>query len=126
MDNSVQKEITFYQDATVQVTPTRYITHSKTYAMRNISSVHIFEIVKSRKAPVLIVLVGLLMLFSAEIRTVGVFVIALGILILFLIKNEFTVRISTNSGEINSIMSKDRAYIQNIVDALNEAIIHIG
>jgi hypothetical protein len=51
MQEQTQNETTFYQDGYVAVTRSRYITQSKTYAMRNISSVHIFEIEKS-KAPI--------------------------------------------------------------------------
>jgi len=57
---------------------------------------------------------------------IGFVLLAIGLLLLFLIKNEFAVRISTNSGEANSIVSKDRTYVQRIVDGLNEAIIHRG
>src|ERR1700754_2282208 len=126
MENTAQKEITFYQDASVQVTQSRFITKSKTYAMRNISSVHIFEIVKSRRFPIILIAFGLALLFSDAARVVGFIAIALGALILALTKNEFAVRISTNAGEVNSIISKDKSYIQNIVNALNDAIVHTG
>lgn len=126
METTVPNETTFYQDASVTVTQSRYVTNSKTYAMRNISSVHIFEIVKSKKLPIVLAIAGFLLLFSTEIRLFGSLLLALGILMFFLIKNEFAVRISTNSGELDSITSKDHAYIQHIVNALNEAIIHRG
>lgn len=126
MENSQQEEITFYRDASVVVTQSRYVTNSKTYAMRNISSVHIFEIVKSRTFPVVLIIIGILMLFGDDARVFGFITIAIAVLILLSIKNEFAVRISTNSGEANSIVSKDRTYIQKIVNALNEAIIHRG
>lgn len=126
MEAPVQNEVMFYQDGNVTVSQARFITNSKTYAMRNISSVHIFEIVASRKLPVIMILIGFFMLFSDSARVAGFIILALGVGILFLIKNEFAVRISTNSGEANSIISKDKAYIQTIVNALNEAIIHRG
>jgi multisubunit Na+/H+ antiporter MnhC subunit len=126
METPVQNEVTFYQDANVTVTQSRYLTNSKTYAMRNISSVHIFEIIKSRKLPIIMIVIGVLMLLADNVRIAGFVVFAIGVALLFLIKNEFAVRISTNSGEANSIVSKDKIYIQKIVDALNEAIIHRG
>jgi len=119
-------EVTFYQDVNVTVTQSRFITNSKTYAMRNISSVHIIEIVKSRKLPIGLVIIGFLMAFSNDLRIAGISLLAIGVLALFLIKNEFAVRISTNSGEANSIVSKDKMYVQKIVNALNDAIVHIG
>jgi multisubunit Na+/H+ antiporter MnhC subunit len=126
METPVQNEITFYKDMNVTVTQSRYITHSKTYAMRNISSVHIFEIIKSKKLPVLMIIIGLLLLFSSDLRIMGFIILLVGVALLLAIKNEFAVRISTNSGEANSIISKDKLYIQKIVNALNEAIIHRG
>lgn len=123
---ATKTEVTFYQEGNVIVTQSRFVTASKTYAMRNISSVFLYEIVKSRKLPIALVVIGILMLTSDSARIFGLCVLALGIALLFLIKNEFAVRISTNAGESNSIVSKDRAYIQRIVTALNEAIIHRG
>ncbi|TCO27099.1 hypothetical protein EV200_103433 [Pedobacter psychrotolerans] len=61
METTLQKEVTFYQD--VNVTQSRYVTNSKTYAMRNISSVHIFEIIKSKTPPIILIILGILMLY---------------------------------------------------------------
>ena len=126
METTLQKEVTFYQDINVTVTQSRYVTNSKTYAMRNISSVHIFEIIKSKTFPIVMIILGILMLFSDASRVLGLILLAVSILILALIKNEFTVRISTNAGEVNSIVSKDRLYVQSIVNALNDAIVYRG
>lgn len=125
-ESSSKEEITFYQDLNVTVTPSRYITNSKTYAMRNISSVHPFEIVKSKTLPFILIAVGLLFALIEDARIIGFILLAVGFITLFLIENEFAVRISTNSGEVNSIVSKDKNYVQKIVDALNNAIIHRG
>lgn len=51
---------------------------------------------------------------------------SLGILLFISVKNEYTVRISTNAGEADSTISKDKEYIQKIVNALNDAMIHRG
>lgn len=91
--------------------------------MRNISSVYIFEIIKSKNKALLLIIVGFILLFSKEIFWLGIIILILGF---WWIKNEYAVRISTNAGEVNSIISKDRDYIQKIVNALNEAIIHRG
>ncbi|WES96264.1 DUF6232 family protein [Chryseobacterium arthrosphaerae] len=121
-----QNETIFYNDNFVIVTQSRFVAQSKTYAMRNISSVHVFEIIKSRTRSVLFIILGLPFLFSKDIFWVGIIILLLGIWWLFSIKNEYAVRISTNSGEANSIISKDRNYIQKVVNALNNAIIHRG
>jgi hypothetical protein len=126
MEAQIQNEVTFYKDSFVRVTQSRYVTQSKTYAMRNISSVHIFEIVKSKVKAIFLIIFGLFFLFSKDIFWVGLIIIALGVWWLTSIKNEYTVRISTNAGEADSIVSKNRDYIQKIVNALNDAIIHRG
>lgn len=126
METQVPNEITFYQDPQVTVTQSRYVTNSKTYAMRNISSVHIFEIIKSKKLPIALVLIGFLMALSESMRVIGIVILAIGVTLLIVIKNEYAVRISTNSGEANSLVSKDKIYIEKIVNALNDAIIHRG
>lgn len=126
METNLQNEVTFYQDSQVTITQARFVTNSKTYAMRNISSVHLFVIVKSKKLPVVMIIIGAALLLSDDSRWIGILLAAAGALAIALMKNDFAVRISTNSGEANSIASKDRLYIQGIVDALNEAIIHRG
>jgi len=126
METQIQNETTFYQDSLVTVTQSRYITQSKTYAMRNISSVHVFEIEKSKVTPILMILFGIPFLFSGNVFWIGLILIGLGILIVYNIKNEYTVRISTNAGEADSTISKDKEYIQKIVNALNDAMIHRG
>jgi Zn-dependent membrane protease YugP len=126
METQIQNETTFYYDNSVKVTQSRFITHSKTYAMRNISSVHIFEIIKSKNKAILMIIAGFLLLFSKDIFWMGIILLIIGFWWIFTIKNEYAVRISTNAGEANSIVSKNRDYIQKIVNALNEAIIHRG
>lgn len=126
METQIQNETTFYQDSLVTVTQSRYVTQSKTYAMRNISSVHVFEIVKSKGKAIALIIFGLFFLFSKDIFWIGLILIALGIVWFVYIKNEYAVRISTNSGEADSTISKNKEYIQKIVSALNEAIIHRG
>jgi hypothetical protein len=121
-----QQEKVFYQDSNVTVTQSRFIARSKTYAMRNISSVSIFRIEKNRIFQIILIVIGVLMLFSDSSRVLGGIVAVIAALWLFTIKDEYSVRISTNAGEANSLTSKDQNYIQKIVDALNDAIIHRG
>lgn len=126
METTIQNETTLYQDSTVTVTQSRFVTQSKTYAMRNISSVHIFEIVKSKMKAILLILMGIPLFLSGKTILFAFILMALGIWWFIYIKNEYAVRISTNAGEANSIISKDKVYIQKIVNALSDAIIHRG
>ncbi|TXF78997.1 DUF6232 family protein [Chryseobacterium sp.] len=120
---ATQNETVFYHDTNVTVTPVRYVTQSNTYAVRNISSVYIFEIDKSRLKAVLTTLLGIPLLFLGDLFFVGIIMILLGIWWFISIKNEYAVRISTNAGESDSIVSEDKIYIQKIANAVNEAFI---
>ena len=124
MEDSQQEKV-FYQDSKVSVTLSRYIAANKTYAMRNISSVSIFKMSQSRTMPILLLVFGIILVIT-EVYSFGVTLALIGGIWLFTIKDKFSVRISTNAGEANSIVSSDKIYIQKIVDALNEAIIQRG
>lgn len=124
MDQTAEKD--FYVDQLVKVTQSRFIVGAKTYAMRNISSVSLYKIEKSRFIPIVLIVIGVLMLLGENTRFFGVFLVGLGVTWLWLLKDEYAVRISTNAGEVNSIQSVDQAYVQRIVDALNNALVHRG
>lgn len=120
------EETTLYQNGSVLVTQSRYIVGSKTFAMRNISSVQIGIIPANRTLGIILIAGGILLAFAQEVRTLGIILAAIGGIYAYAQKDKFTVRISTNSGESDSIISNNRDYIQEIVNALNNAIIHQG
>ena len=119
-------EKVFYQDSNVTITQSRFVSQSKTYAMRNISSVTNFQIKKSRLLQILLILVGVMCMLTESARVFGIFLLALGILLLYLTKDEYSVRINSNSGEADGYISKDQQLIQKMVDAVNEAMIYRG
>jgi len=106
------------------VTQSRLIVGGKTYAMRNISSVSNIEIESSKTFPGILMFIGLLMLFGPKVF--GFVLIGVGAAIWYMLKNTFAVRISSNSGEANALESKSSGYIQDIVDAINQAMIYRG
>lgn len=120
------EEISFFQSSGVTVTQSRYIVFDKTFAMRNISSVQVGVIPAKRGFGILLIIVGLFLLMANTTRSVGIALIVLGALFAYLQKDKFTVRISTNGGETDSLISKDKQAIQKIVNALNEAMVHRG
>ena len=121
-----EQEKIFYQDSEVTVTQDRFVVGSETYAIENISSVSNFEIVKSKNGPSMLMALGAILLVPSGMRILGGVLVIIGFLWLFSVKNEYAVRISMNAGEINSVVSKNRDYIQKIVDALHEAVIFRG
>lgn len=126
MEKTEQVEKIFLQDNNVYVSQSRFISSGKTFAMRNISSVSNHKIEKSKTAQIIIIIIGLLLLFSEELMWWGFALAILGGIWLHFVKNEYSVRIQSNSGEADGLISNDEKYIQNVVNAINEAIIFRG
>jgi hypothetical protein len=124
-ENQTQQEKVFLKDNNVTVTQARYIANGKTYTMRNISSVSLFTLKSSYTLEIILIVMGVILLIAGT-YIIGGILLAIGVTLMVLKKDEYAVRISTNSGESNSLTSKDKNYIQKIVDALNDAIIHRG
>jgi hypothetical protein len=120
------KEVVFYQDQQVTVTQARFISQGKTYAMSNISSVSLYEIKRSRGLEVLMIIAGLSMLAVDGARMFGLVTLMIAIALFFLLKNSYSVRIQSTSGEADGLISKDSEYVNKIVSAVNEAIIFRG
>jgi len=56
----------------------------------------------------------------------GLLVMGAGIAIAVMTKPSYVVRIGSASGEANALVSKDRAFVGKIVNAMNEAIVKRG
>jgi hypothetical protein len=124
METSTEK--TFYQNPDVSVTQSRFVASGKTYAMRNISSVSLYKKTKSRLFEIALIFIGLALVVGGSAWIAGVIMIAFAVLLFFLRKNEYTVRINSNSGEADGYISNNRQEVQEIVNAVNEAIIFRG
>ena len=123
------EEKTYFKSTNVTVTQSRFITGSKTYAMRNISSVQMGKISPKIGFPILLIVVGIIIiLFNLEpneYTLIGGVLSVIGILIIVLSKPRYTVQISSTSGETNALVSKDKALISRVVEAVNESIIEM-
>jgi hypothetical protein len=124
MEDSTEK--TFYRDDSVVVTQARFVANGKTYAMRNISSVSLMKKARSRLFEFICFFIGALLLFSTNTLLFGVILILLGLALLFLLKDEYSVRIQSNSGEADGFISKNKDYVGKVVAAVNEAIVFRG
>jgi Family of unknown function (DUF6232) len=130
----VAEEVSVYRDGNIQITNLRAILHDKTYAMANITSVSTFR-QDANTAPgiVLTILGGLVLLGGLGSNSAvgcalifGLPMFVVGLIIGIAAKHVYWVRIGSASGETNALRSNDRAYIQRIVDAMNEAIVRRG
>jgi hypothetical protein len=121
------QEKVYYSDGAITVTSTRAVLGSKTYAMANITSVSLGENQQAAGCGCALLVVGIffaLGLFSADTAVIGLIGLAmLAIGVVLMKQKSYVVRIGSASGEANALDNKDRAYIQAIVEAVNQAII---
>ncbi len=121
-------ERNFYSNGSVTVSNDRFIVGSTTYAMNGVTSVKRGQTDPSRMWPIILCLVGLYVLFQGSMMTflAGVAMVAIGVLWFKAIKPEYMVFLNSSSGESQALASKDVKYIDQVIAALNEAIIHRG
>jgi len=105
--------------------------------MANITSISM-EVKPPAGCGVLIVLLGLLGFAIGWSKTlkspetgVGILigslvVLAIGIFLAASMRSEYISRIQSSSGEIDALVSKNKDYIQKILDAMNRAVIERG
>lgn len=129
----MSEETVYYSDSAIQVTNARAVLGGKTYAMANITSVTMGEKPVNRTPGIVIAIVGLSIAACTSTASnsaggviFGILVLAAGIAIAAIAKPSYIVRLGSASGESDALISKDREYIQKIVNAINEAIIKRG
>ena len=127
------REKKFFEDQRVLITNARCVMEGKTFAMNGITSVAAYTEIPSRKGPIILIILGVIGLFGslssrdAAAGVIGsVLAIGLGILWYKTIKDIYHVIIHSASGEARPIHDYNSQYIVDIVQALNEAIIHRG
>lgn len=130
--NALTPESALFNASGVTITPTRAIMGGRTYVMSNITSVTV-RITHPRRAGGYFILfigacgclAGLADQNGATI-VIGLVLIAVGYLKGIAAKDTHHVYLGSASGEGEAISSHDRAFIDGIVDALNEAIVQRG
>lgn len=130
----MSEEITIFEKDTIKVTNLRAVIDAKTYSISNISAVEARRIEPSGCMPAGLTISGIfVLLFSlTNIRDLvpllitGALLLFIGIGMLRQNKPQFAVQISTSSGEVKAYSSPNKEEIDQIVNALNEAIIKKG
>ena len=121
------EEKTFLSEGGISVTNARFIAPGQTYAMSGVTAVESFRQDPSRKAPIILAIIGVLALAGGgTVTVVGLLLIAGAVAMWFLQKPEFQVLLSTASGKGKAFGSSDEAFISKVVAALNDAIVHRG
>ncbi|GHN00776.1 hypothetical protein WSM22_22650 [Cytophagales bacterium WSM2-2] len=72
-----------------------------------------------------VTLLGFTLLTNSVVMAAGIFLLIIGLLIMFMSKEKYAVRIFTAEGEKNVVISRSREYISQIVDALNRAFLDL-
>ena len=124
-------EDTIYSDQEVSVSTSRVVVHGTTYALRNISSVKMTTTPAKTGCAIALIIFGViwgLAIFSSKGGAAGAIVIggafiAGGIFWLRAAKADYHVTITSNAGEVRALTSKNKPYIEKIVDSVNEAIV---
>lgn len=115
-------EQVFFDNGVVSVTSARCILGGKTIPIRSLNAVSMREITPSRTLPILLIIVGIILL-CCKVWILGILLIAGGGAWFYYQKSTYYVHIETSSGSSNAYSSKDRAHIEEVVNALNDAII---
>lgn len=122
------EEKVFFECGDTRVTNARFVLAGKTFAMNGVTSVRQSMAPASIKGPLIAIAVGLLILIAASGsgKLIGVVVAGLGVWMLISQKSTHYVFLSSASGEQQALESKDQSYIDGVVSALNDALIHRG
>ena len=126
------EENTLYENNDVKITNLRAVFGSKTYAVNSITSVDTKTESSPGCAPAALLIFGLFMaLFgytgdSSILMIAGILVAVVGGVVVFGTKPTYIVRIASASGEVKAYTSQNKADIDSMVAALNNAIIQKG
>jgi len=133
-------EKVFYDHEGVRVTNARFQVNAQTYAMAAVNSVGYHKTAPSLGLSTALITTGALfaalsglgVALSPTITGPWVFLF-FGLLLLFMgismrrgHKPDFIVSLTTGSGQVQALRSKDQKYIESVVMALNEALVSRG
>jgi uncharacterized membrane protein YvbJ len=133
--DSNRPEETIYSDNRATVTTTRVIFGETTYALRNITSVRLVSTSPKSGCAVIFLILGILGLLASfavftenisqgiQVVIIAGIMLMIGIVWLRSLKPTYHVSIATSSGENNALSAPDKAYIENIVKSVNDAIV---
>ena len=117
-------EQTFFEYEDVKVTNSRFISGGQTYAMSNVTSVKAFEKQPKKFWGVILLIFGLLMAINTP--AFGIILAACSAFYLYKQKTEYHIMLATSAGETSALKTYQKDYLQKVVAALNDAIIHRG
>ena len=125
------EEEVYFSEGEVQVTSTRLQTETTMYPVNGITAVSLVDVPKNYTPGLAVVGIGigvglLGVNMGSAILVVGLGFLALGVVILVLARKKWAVAIGTAGGQQHAVVSTDRAYVERIVQALNDAVTRRG
>jgi hypothetical protein len=119
-------EQVFLDEAGISVGNAMFKIPGKTYQVRNINGVGTLIENPSRKWPIILFLLGVAGFAAGAPGVVfAIAFIALGVFLWIRNKPKYWVQLSMSSGEAKAYGGTDQAFIERVVQALNEAMTHV-
>ncbi len=117
-------EKTFFEYDGVKVTNARFVVDGQTFAMSNVTSVNPVTVPPNRLWGYVLLLLGLAGLMANPFF--GVPVTAIAIYVIYKQKRTYHVMLRTSGGETKALTTQQKEYLDKVVAALNDAIVHRG
>ena len=121
-------ETVFFDENNVKVTNARFIANGQTYAMSGVTSVRSTMAPAEIKGYLVGIGVGLLLLIALDgaAKLIGIVVAGLAGWMLMNAKSTHWVTLVTAAAESRALESQDESFINKVVEALNDVIVHRG
>ncbi len=118
----------FLDEAGVTVTQARFVHGAQTFAMSNVTSVGSARTDPSRRGPIVLVVLGVVLILAHQAASIafGVLLAGLGAWWYQSQKPTHVVLLRSASGESRAFSSKDKTQVDRIVAAVNSAIVARG
>lgn len=124
------EEKVFFEHGGVKVTNARFMVDGKMFAMNNVTSVGSTQKKPSRLGGILVLVIGLAMMSAgvnnATSMGLGLLFAAAAAYYLYQQKTAYSIVLSTAGGETAALTTDEKAYLDRVVAALNEAIVQRG
>jgi len=134
---AAREEYVILDEAAISVTSARLIASGQTYAMSGITSVKQGVTYPPKLWPILMILVGFILMLAvlnshdpnapmAAGMGSSIFLLVVGFLWLRSKRPVYAVVLTSASGETKAYTSTDQSFVDRIIKAINDAIVHRG
>lgn len=115
----------FFEYEDVKVTSARFVSGGQTFAMTNVTSVKPYEQKPSRLGGIIVLGIGLIIMAASNF-IVGLLIAAAAAFHLYQQKTIFHILLATSAGETKALVTYQREYLNQVIAALNDAIVYRG